>query len=55
MPFFVHDYKYMVLRSNVSLTALPVEETKNELQEESVMDALTLMMMNMRQSAYPGC
>ena len=40
MPFFVHDCKYMVLRSNVSLMALPVEETENELQEESIMDAL---------------
>ena len=32
----------MVLRSNVSLTALPVEETENKLQEESIMDALNV-------------
>ena len=32
----------MVFRSNVSLTALPVEETENELQEESIMDALNV-------------
>ena len=42
MPFFVRDCKCMVLRSNVSLTALPVEETENELQEESIMDALNV-------------
>ena len=42
MPFFVHDCKFMVFRSNVSLTALPVEETENELQEESIMDALNV-------------
>ena len=42
MPFFVHDCKCMVLRSNVSLTALPVEETENKLQEESIMDALNV-------------
>lgn len=35
-------YINMVLRSNVSLTALPVEETENELQEESIMDALNV-------------
>ena len=42
MPFFVHDCKCMVLRSNDSLTALPVEETENKLQEESIMDALNV-------------
>ena len=33
-------YTNMVLRSNISLTASPLEETQNKLQEESIMDAL---------------
>lgn len=33
-------YINMVLQSNVSLMALPVEEPENESQEESIMDVL---------------
>ena len=35
-------YTNMVLRSNISLTASPLEEMPNKLQEESIMDALNV-------------